>query len=171
MEKISGENFNQTKAGTSDLQIVDVREGVEYHAEHLDGTVNIPLSGLSKSLDKIKKDKPVYLLCRSGARSAQAAQELQKKGYENIFVVEGGLECLKPLGCALIKGESKVWAMDRQVRMGAGVMTLMGVLGFLWIHPAFLFLSAFVACGLIFSAVTNTCGMALVLGRCPWNQK
>ncbi len=170
MEKISCENFYLRKSNNSNLQIVDVREAVEYQSEHLEGTVNVPLSCLAKSLEKIKKDGPVYLLCRSGARSNQAAQELQKNGYEKIVIVEGGLESLKPLGCALIKGETKAWAMDRQVRLGAGLMTLIGILGFWLIHPGFLFLPVFVSCGLIFSAVTNTCGMAMILGRCPWNQ-
>lgn len=170
MEKISCESFNQKKMQDPDLQIVDVRECIEYKTEHLSGSVNIPLSALSKSLEKIKKNQPVYLLCRSGARSDQAAQELQKKGYEHVRIIEGGLESLKLTGCTLVKGETKVWPMDRQVRLGAGLMTLIGILGFWFIHSAFLFLSLFVACGLIFSAVTNTCGMAIILGRCPWNQ-
>ncbi|NED18048.1 DUF2892 domain-containing protein, partial [Streptomyces sp. SID9913] len=72
----------------------------------------------------------------------------------------------RPAACAT---RSK-WAMDRQVRLAAGTLVLLGLVLDLLVHPAFRFLSAGIAAGLVFSAVTNTCGMAAVLARLPHNR-
>jgi hypothetical protein len=60
--------------------------------------------------------------------------------------------------------------MEHQVRFTAGSLVLLGLLLGLLVHPALLLLSAGVAGGLVFSALTNTCGMAVVLGRLPHNR-
>jgi hypothetical protein len=62
-----------------------------------------------------------------------------------------------------------VWSLERQVRVVAGSLVLLGILLSL-VHPAFLGLSAFVGAGLIFAGVTDYCGMALLLARMPWNK-
>lgn len=171
METISAEKFKAVlNEKPSSIQIVDVREEIEFAQVHLNGSVNRPLSRFGNSAQGIDADKPLYLLCRSGARAGQAAKKLDDMGVKHGVVIEGGIEALKSAGIALAEGETKVWAMDRQVRMGAGAMVLLGVLGSWWVHPNFIYLSLFVSCGLIFSAVTNTCGMALMLAKCPWNR-
>ncbi|GEB61308.1 hypothetical protein GCM10017674_42900 [Streptomyces gardneri] len=60
--------------------------------------------------------------------------------------------------------------MDRQVRLVAGALVLLGLALGLLVHPAFQLLSAGIAGGLVFSALTNTCGMALMLGKLPYNR-
>lgn len=60
--------------------------------------------------------------------------------------------------------------MDRQVRLTAGSLVLLGLMLALLIHPAFQLLSAGIAAGLVFSAVTDTCGMAAVLAKLPHNR-
>lgn len=170
METIAGKELEQRLKNDLALQVVDVREVIEYQSEHLPNTKNIPLSSFEKSISTLDFDKSVYVLCRTGSRATQAADQLQKNGCENVCLIEGGLEALKSVGFKTVQGPSRVWAMDRQVRFGAGSMVLIGIFGYWVIHPVFLFLSVFVATGLIFSAVTNTCGMALMLGKCPWNQ-
>lgn len=61
--------------------------------------------------------------------------------------------------------------MERQVRFTAGSVVLLGLALGLLAHPAFRLLSAGIAAGLVFSALSNTCGMAVVLGRLPFNQR
>jgi hypothetical protein len=61
-------------------------------------------------------------------------------------------------------------ALDRQVRIAAGALVLLGVGLSLWVHPAFVALSAFVGGGLVFAGITGTCGMAMLLAKMPWNQ-
>jgi hypothetical protein len=63
-----------------------------------------------------------------------------------------------------------VMSLERQVRIAAGSLVLLGVgLGFL--HPAFFGLAGFVGAGLVFAGVTDTCGMAMLLARMPWNRR
>ncbi|MEU3063619.1 YgaP-like transmembrane domain [Streptomyces subrutilus] len=61
--------------------------------------------------------------------------------------------------------------MERQVRLAARALVLLGLLLALLVHPAFQLLSAAVGAGLAFSTLTDTCGMALVLGRLPFNRR
>lgn len=151
-------------------QVVDVREAVEFSGEKIKGSRNVPLSELHKTKAEIQKDKTVYLLCRSGNRACQAAEQLQKDGYENVVVIEGGLEACKRSGIPVESGPSKVWSLERQVRFAAGSFVLAGIILAWFFHPAFLGLSVFIASGLIFSAVTDTCGMAMMLAKMPWNR-
>ncbi len=60
--------------------------------------------------------------------------------------------------------------MERQVRFTAGTVVLLGLLLGVLIHPAFQILSAGIAVGLVFSALTNTCGMAAMLAKLPHNR-
>ncbi len=60
--------------------------------------------------------------------------------------------------------------MERQVRFTAGTVVLLGLALGLLVHPAFRLIAAGIAAGLVFSAVTDTCGMAVVLGKLPHNR-
>ena len=72
-------------------QLIDVREPEEYAEVHAAGAVNIPLSELPQRTGEIDTDRPVYLICKSGGRSAQAAAYLEQSvGYDNLINVEGG---------------------------------------------------------------------------------
>ncbi|MEU9247733.1 DUF2892 domain-containing protein, partial [Streptomyces sp. NPDC048385] len=77
-----------------------------------------------------------------------------------------GHELDRPLACDV----KSAWSMDRQVRLTAGSLVLLGVALGEFAHPAFRLLSAGIAGGLVFSAVTNTCGMAAMLGKLPYNR-
>jgi hypothetical protein len=73
------------------------------------------------------------------------------------------------VGLPLAQGKKAI-SLERQVRIAAGSLVLLGlVLGWL-VHPYFLGLSAFVGAGLFFAGVTDTCGMGMLLARMPWNQ-
>jgi hypothetical protein len=62
-------------------------------------------------------------------------------------------------------------SLERQVRITAGSLVLVGVvLGWL-VHPYFIGLSAFIGAGLVFAGVTDTCGMGMLLARMPWNTR
>ena len=170
MRIITSEELRVLQKERPGLQLLDVREPAEYQAERLAATRNVPLSSFEKSQPVVEGKEPVYVLCRSGARAAQAAAKLEKGGHEQVCVIQGGLEGLKKSGFPTVHGVSQVWDIERQVRLAAGSLMLAGLLGFWFFYPVFLVLSVFVACGLIFSALTNTCGMALFLAKCPWNR-
>ncbi len=75
------------------LQIVDVREQHEFTGSlgHVPGAVLIPLGSLTEGLQKLSKDRPIVTVCRSGARSAQAAVLLQKAGFVSVANLAGGM--------------------------------------------------------------------------------
>lgn len=64
--------------------LVDVRTPEEFAMGYIPGAINIPLQDLNQKLDRLPKDKPVILYCRSGSRSAHAAAMLGRLGYTNI---------------------------------------------------------------------------------------
>jgi len=76
-----------------DVQIVDVREPDEFNGPlgHVPGATLIPLGTLSKSAGSLAKDKPLVVVCRSGARSAQATLILGKAGFEKVANLSGGM--------------------------------------------------------------------------------
>lgn len=172
MKKITYEQFEKEYRPNSGSQCLDVREPAEYAETRHENFGLCSLSDLSeKTVASLERSKTTYLLCRSGNRACQAADKLEKMGFTDLRVIEGGLSAFQAAGRPLIKGASNVWGLERQVRFAAGSLVLTGLVLARTVHPGFVFLSGFVAAGLIFSAVTDTCGMAMLLARMPWNQK
>jgi len=156
--------------GPAGCQLVDVREFPEYEAERVAGATLAPLSSLDESLGTLDPGRPVYLLCRSGKRASQAAERLAARGFKDLRVIDGGLQGWAAAGLPVERGAGSVWSLERQVRFAAGLLVLTGLLLGL-VSPWFVLLSGFVGAGLSFSALTDTCGMAMALARMPWNRK
>jgi len=175
----AGEMINQTSVqqinelinGGSAPQVIDVREYCEFEAEKIQQAKLVPLSNFENRAGEIDRLQPVYLMCRSGNRAKQAAEKLVKRGFSDVHVIEGGMLAWSQAGFPTVKGASKVWSLERQVRFAAGSLVIIGVVLSLLIHPYFIALSAFVGAGLVFAAVTDTCGMAMMLARMPWNKE
>lgn len=171
MKKISVKQFENEYKPDAAVQCLDVREPAEYAQSRLENFSLCSLSSLSeKTVAPLDKSKTTYLLCRSGNRACQAAERLEKIGFTDVRVIEGGLGAFESAGKALIKGASKVWSLERQVRFTAGALVLAGIVLAWAVHPAGIFLALFVGAGLVFSAVTDTCGMGMMLARMPWNR-
>ena len=64
----------------------------------------------------------------------------------------------------------KVISLERQVRIAAGSLVVIGIAIGQFVHPAGFGLSALIGSGLVFSAVTNTCGMGMLIAKMPWNR-
>jgi rhodanese-related sulfurtransferase len=90
MNEITVTQLAQWIEEKKDFQLIDVRETFEYEMSNLEG-LNIPLAGVLLEADKISKDKPVVIQCRSGARSAAALLQLENIGYTNLFNLKGGI--------------------------------------------------------------------------------
>jgi rhodanese-related sulfurtransferase len=69
--------------------LLDVRTPEEYAEGHIANSVNISLQTLAEHLDEVPKDQPVVLYCRSGNRSAQAAELLKEAGYTAVYDLGG----------------------------------------------------------------------------------
>lgn len=90
MKEITVEELKQKIDQQEDFQLIDVREEFEYETSNLEGE-NIPLAEILLEKDKISRDKPVVIHCRSGKRSAQAILLLEKEGYTNLANLQGGI--------------------------------------------------------------------------------
>ncbi|MDT0344407.1 rhodanese-like domain-containing protein [Streptomyces litchfieldiae] len=163
----------QARARLAELTVVDVRTPGEYASGHLPGAHNVPLADLDQALDVLKIAAgrgDLLMVCASGARSAQACERLAAHGVA-AATLTGGTEAWARLGHDIERAAEAraTWAMERQVRFAAGSLVLTGLLaGRRW--GVARWISAGIAGGLIFSAVTNTCGMAHVLARLPHNR-
>jgi len=155
------------------IDLIDVRTPVEYRELHATDARNMPLDRLDPvALMQARngsKDEPLYVICRSGSRGRQACEKFLAAGFTNVVNVEGGTLAWAECGLPVVQG-MKAISLERQVRMAAGSLVLLGVLLGWLVHPAFLALSAFVGAGLVFAGVTDTCGMGLLLARMPWNR-
>ncbi|WP_150460338.1 rhodanese-like domain-containing protein [Nesterenkonia ebinurensis] len=161
----------QNKRPASQAVLIDVRTPAEFETAHINGSRNLPLDLLQKSPSTVASSLPesAILLCQSGTRSQQAAQTLTQAGAEHFQTLNGGINAFVQAGGELLRGRQH-WAMERQVRMGAGALVTTGILASHFIHPKLKWLSFGVGSGLVFAAATNTCGMSYALSRMPWNR-
>ncbi|MFF8996206.1 rhodanese-like domain-containing protein [Streptomyces sp. NPDC014983] len=167
---------HQAQDRLHELTVIDVRTPGEYAGGHIPGALNIPLDQLDRALPDIRsaaERAEILVVCASGARSENACRQLAEKGIHTATLAGGtgawaaqGNDLDRPVACDV----KSAWAMDRQVRLTAGSLVLTGLALGEFVHPAFRLLSAGVAGGLVFSAVTNTCGMAAMLAKLPYNR-
>ncbi|MFI9001667.1 rhodanese-like domain-containing protein [Streptomyces sp. NPDC053541] len=170
-------DVDRTHARLAELTVIDVRTPAEYAGGHLPGALNVPLDRLDRAVPALKEAaarRELLVVCQSGNRSRTACTRLAAHGIPALDLA-GGTSAWSALGHALAHPQGPAptrtpWAMDRQVRLTAGTLVLLGLLLALLAHPAFQLLSAAIAAGLVFSALTNTCGMAALLAKLPHNR-
>lgn len=90
-------------------QLVDIREPNEYVSGHLCDSRNIPSGSLAERAGELEafKDKPIILVCQSGARSSTARATLTKLGFERVHSLDGGTVAWVEAGLPLKKGARK----------------------------------------------------------------
>ncbi len=73
--------------------LLDVRRESEFAAGYIPGAINVPLQEIEEVTEYIpNKNVPVYVYCRSGVRSAQAATAMRYMGYTNVMDIGGILQ-------------------------------------------------------------------------------
>jgi rhodanese-related sulfurtransferase len=90
MKEISVQELKEKMDNSEDFQLIDVREDFEYETSNIGGLL-IPLGGILIETDKVAKDKPVIIMCRSGKRSAAAIMQLEQQGFTNLYNLQGGI--------------------------------------------------------------------------------
>jgi len=170
---IRPQELAQQFAAGKKIDLIDVRTPAEFGEVHVEFARNIPLdrldaSALLQARDDVS-DEPLYMICHSGTRGRLACEKFVAAGFHNVVNVAGGTKACLNAGLPIVHGK-KVMSLERQVRIAAGSLVLLGV-GLGWfVHPALFGLSAFVGAGLVFAGITDTCGMGMLLARMPWNQ-
>ncbi|OJW10276.1 MAG: sulfurtransferase [Planctomycetales bacterium 71-10] len=155
------------------VDLIDVRTPVEYREVHAEPARSVPLDRLDpRAVMEARngtKDEPLYTICRSGSRGRQACEAFHAAGFANVVNVEGGTLAWEQAGLPVLRGKKSI-SLERQVRIAAGSLVVLGTALGAFVHPAFLGLSGFVGAGLVFAGVTDTCGMGMMLARMPWNR-
>ena len=151
--------------------VIDVRTPMEFAEVHVPQAQNIPLDELKPGSLQYPKDQPLYLICRTGQRAAKAAEKFASEGFSQAIVIEGGTLAWIEAKLPVTRSAVKIISLERQVRIAAGALVLLGVLLGWFVHRAFFGLPAFVGAGLMFAGITDFCGMGLLLAKMPWNKR
>jgi rhodanese-related sulfurtransferase len=162
--------FDLTQSGAS-IELIDVRTPVEYREVHVEFARNVPLDQLdvAKLAAGRNPAATLYVICRSGSRGQQACEKFLAAGFANIVNVAGGTQAWDQAGLPVVRGQKAI-SLERQVRIAAGLLVLIGTGLGAFVSLYWLGLAAFVGAGLVFAGLTDTCGMGMLLARMPWNQ-
>ncbi len=134
---------------------------------------NVPIEMLNPK-DFIKRyeldgKKTLYTICTTGRKAAIAAQMFINSGFKNVVVVKGGVTQAAIDGLPVLRTHIKI-PMERQVRLFAGLLVLLGTLLGIFVNSWWLAVPLFIGSGLTYSGITNWCGMMWVLEKMPWNK-
>ena len=165
ISKINPEVLNNEMSGHG--RLIDVRSEAEFAVGHIPGAINVPLEQVEARIADIG-DAPIVMICEAGTRAAIAAGWLE--GQHAVSVLQGGTAAWRKAGLPLVACAPSRWALERQVRLAAGVIVLAATVLAVTVNPKWVYLAMFVGAGLTFAGATNICGMAVVLARMPWNK-
>lgn len=170
IKMVSPKDTRDLLAKDPDARLLDVRSVLEYADSHIKDSINIPIDGLMSKIEELRRQNKKYIVfCRTGNRSPMAADMLIQSGIHGVKVMEGGMTRWQKERLAVIKGVSGI-SLERQVRIIAGSLILTGILLSLFLHKAFIAISIFVSCGLIYAGITDNCLMGMLLMKLPYNK-
>ncbi|HEY7252953.1 MAG TPA: MBL fold metallo-hydrolase [Methylomirabilota bacterium] len=165
--RIGVEELAAVLGGPGAPLVVDVRLPAEYRAVHLEPSVSMPLDEIAARRDELPRDRDLVLLCRTGSRARLAGTQLSDF---RTRVLEGGIVAWQEAGHPVVEGKPHI-SLERQVRIVAGALAGVGgtlaVAGSRW----FGLVPMLVGAGLVYAGLTDRCGMAMLLGRLPYNRK
>jgi rhodanese-related sulfurtransferase len=153
--------------------IVDVREPDEHARERIAGAKSVPLSSLTAASIAALGSKSVVVHCKSGRRSADAAMrcaELTSRGI-SVANLRGGIDAWKAQGLPTVVDTMRPrMSVMQQTQLVIGIGVLVGTALGAAVHPWLLAIPAMMGAGLIVAGATGTCGLAVVIGKMPWNK-
>ncbi|MGL4513556.1 MAG: rhodanese-like domain-containing protein [Lacipirellulaceae bacterium] len=147
--------------------LIDVRTPAEFREAHVSGARNVPLDQLDPRT--LAGAGRLLVICQKGGRGKTACERLAAAGVTTAVNVAGGTLACVAAGLPIERGRTAI-SLERQVRVCAGSLVVIGTALGWFVHPAWLGLAAFVGAGLVFAGVTDTCGMGMLLARMPWNR-
>lgn len=154
------------------VNILDIRTPGEFETFKIAGSINIPLDRLNPAdvVARFGADAALYCICQTGTRSQLAASKLRTAGMQRVIHVDGGTNAWISAGFPVESGRRNVISLDRQMRITAGALIIIGTtIGALW-HPAGYWLAGLIGAGLMYAGLSNSCGMTAMLAKMPWNQ-
>lgn len=98
------------KTNATNVQLVDIRTSEEYQSGHIKNSVNIDFTSntFKESFVDFNPQKPLYIYCKTGIRSAKAISILENKGFKFVYDLKGGITAWKEAGYQMITEETNV---------------------------------------------------------------
>jgi rhodanese-related sulfurtransferase len=156
------------------VEVLDVRTPLEHAEIHAEGVRLVPLDTLDpKAVVQARNgtaEEPLYVICKSGKRAAQACEKFMEAGFTNVLCIDGGTEAWAAAGLPVVRGKTVI-SLERQVRIVAGLIVLISVVLGFTVHPWIFGVAGLVGAGLALAGATDFCGMGLLLARMPWNKR
>jgi rhodanese-related sulfurtransferase len=165
---ISIHELSELCSSGQNREIVDVRSETEFAAGHVAGAKCIPLQQIPLRYADLG-DGDIVLVCETGTRASMARKNLDHCGGR-VMVLDGGMRAWRAAGLPVIAALGTCWSLERQVRLGAGFLILIGILLTLLVSKRWIWIPAFVGAGLILAGITDICMMGKLLARMPWNR-
>ncbi|HTV60731.1 MAG TPA: rhodanese-like domain-containing protein [Verrucomicrobiae bacterium] len=150
-------------------QLIDVRSPGDFAVAHLPGAINFPMDQIESRLQDLAPGSPIVLICQAGQR-ARIVADLLAPHRENVIVLDGGTNAWIKAGLPVVRAARSRWSLERQVRLGAGLLVLAGVALSLFVNLNWVYLSGLVGAGLVLAGLTDFCPMGILLGIMPWNR-
>ncbi|AKH32820.1 Inner membrane protein YgaP [candidate division SR1 bacterium Aalborg_AAW-1] len=155
-------NFND-----KNLTIIDVRTPEEFHLDHIQGAINMPLDYFEDHKKELSQYDHIIAYCNTGNSSSQFIKKAAKLGYTHITNLAGGLSACQ--GCPR-EVEKGPLPLMQQIQITAGSLVLLGIGLSILANNRWIGLSSFVGAGLVFAGATGRCGMGKILAMMPRNK-
>ncbi|MSQ71414.1 MAG: MBL fold metallo-hydrolase [Betaproteobacteria bacterium] len=158
-------------AAREKIQLLDVRTQGEFETLRIAGSFNVPLDRIDPAalMQLVGADTTLYCLCQTGTRSQLAVARLRSGGFQRVIHVDGGTNAWTAAGLPVERGGRNVMGLDRQMRITAGSIVVLGVAAGALFHPAGYLLAALIGAGLVYAGASDSCAMTSVLAKMPWN--
>ena len=170
---IRSRELERLRGSGKNVELIDVRTPAEFREMHVPFARNIPLSDLDPAVlireRAGRAEEPIYVICRSGMRGKQACEKLLASGIVKVVNVEGGTLAWAECGLPVVRGKKAI-SIERQVRISIGILVVLGSVLAWWVHSIFLLLAGAVGLGVLYSGLTDSCAMGMMLSYMPWNR-
>lgn len=91
IKEIEVSELAQLKEKNNAVRVIDIRQPAELNSGIIPGAEALPMHTIPLRISELKQEETLIMVCRSGARSAQACMFLQQQGYDNVFNLRGGM--------------------------------------------------------------------------------
>lgn len=166
--KIRPEELRSQLSSAERVRVLDVRSAAEFATGHIPGAANIPMEQVGARMPDIPA-APLVIVCEAGKRAEIVAGWLADENQDELSVLDGGTKAWRTAGYPLVSCAPCRWTLERQVRLIAGIIVLLGTVLSVLVNAKWVYLAMFIGAGLTFAGATNICGMAILLAKMPWN--
>jgi rhodanese-related sulfurtransferase len=155
------------------FDMIDVRSPNEFYELHAVGALLQPLDGLNPAAIMEsrgdRRSEPLYVICRTGNRSAVACRLFEQAGFTNVINIAGGTLAWQVAGLPVNRGIRRPMSIERQIRLVSGIAITAASIAAL-ASPWLLFLPGLIGIAMTWSAWTNNRSFGKLVSKLPWNR-